>query len=142
MSIWCSGRTIGHELDWEPDPDDEPTGEVRSYCDGWSNHYPTTDGEAEQPASLDVSHIPSWCVPGHRWDGDGEEPEWYFGAIGPWCRLIVESWKHDFMNTPAVKGRERASVVMDEAAVRSLVADLTAWLEQPKVYPIANGGES
>lgn len=125
MSIWCSWREIGWDK-WRKKPR-FVHGEVRSYASGFSNHYPTSDGEYEQPADIGISSIPVWCVAGHR-DEDGDE-------IGPWLRLDIGTWDHD-------SGRPRvpvqAAVVMDEKAVRSLVKDMRAWLKAPKAYPVAD----
>lgn len=124
MSIWCSGRVIGHDPAWIDD--DEQVGDVRSYAGGWSNHYP--DQTVEQPANIDTAHIPVWCVPGHRGEVDR--------VIGPWLRLCVQSWEHDFRNPTETVGQVNAAVVLDEAAVRALVDDLTDWLARPKAYPV------
>jgi len=126
MSIWCSGRTIGYD-DW-PDENDEMTSEVRSYATGWSNHYPTTDGDVERPASINTAYLPPYCVPGHSED-------WYEGQVGPWLRLCVDGWKHDYYNPTNVVDKEYASVVLDVKAVESLVHDLTFWLSLEKIYP-------
>src|SRR4051794_37933050 len=102
MSIWCSWTEVGHDV--EPphlaemglevvtlgDPPESPTrGEVRSYATGYSNHYPTTDGEWEQPANVGISSIPVWCVPGHGDEFDDE-------TLGGWVRLDVYTAEHDF----------------------------------------------
>lgn len=127
MSIWCSGPTIG----WDDWPDEYPQpqgGQVRSYANGWSNHYPTTDGAVEREAAIDTATIPVWCVPGHSEEFDE--------TLGPWLRLGVSSWEHNWHKPADVIGEEHADIVMDEDAVRALVASLTEWLEQPKAYPI------
>lgn len=49
--------------------------------------------------------------------------------------MIVHSHEHDYYNPTKVVGEESATVVLDEAAVRELVAQLTDWLAQPKVRP-------
>lgn len=124
MSIWASWESIGTWL-----TDKRQRGDVRSYALGWSNHYPNR--RVERPASVGIAHIPSWCVPGHDDEGDD--------AVGPWLRLGLTSWLHDWHN-PRARPTERASldVVLDEEAVRSLRDDLTDWLDRPKVHP--NGG--
>lgn len=125
MSIWCSNSVIGH------DPhDDEPVEQVqvRSYANGWSNHYPTTDGTVERDASIDTSFIPAWCAGGE--DDDYE-------SVGPWLRLGVKSWRHDWREPTELVGPETADVVMDESAVRTLVDQLNEWLARPKVAPEA-----
>ena len=94
MSIWCSLETIGWDDDRWTDIDGNPItaerhgGEVRSYANGWSNHYPTTDGEVEQRASIDLADISAWCVPGHQDIAN-------FDERGPWLRLSVNSANHD-----------------------------------------------
>lgn len=127
MSIWCSHPLIGTDPYWERDHDDPP-GDVRSYAEGWSNHYP--DNDVEQPAAIDTAHIAPWCVPGW-WDREDELD----GKVGPWLRLAVMTWKHDRKTCVATDESIDASVVLDEDAVRSLVADLTDWLGTPKVHP-------
>lgn len=120
MSIWCSQPSIGHDQ-WTDDP---PVGDVRSYAEGWSNHYPTTDGAVEQPANIDLAHTPVWCVPGHH-DDDDER-------VGPWLRLGVYTTDHDGYT---VGNPKSATVVMDEAAVTALRDQLTEWLDHPKAQP-------
>lgn len=128
MSIWCSHDTIGFD-DSEP-----PSGQVRSYATGWSNHYPTTTGDVEQEASVEIAHIAPWCVPGHRdigdeWDGTGF-------VYGDWLRLDIYSQQHDFHSGGKPTGAPlSASVVMDETAVRELRDQLTSWLDAKKVRP-------
>lgn len=124
MSIWCSLPSIGHD-NWH---DGIRGGEVRSYANGWSNHYPTTDGDVEQPACVDLATIPAWCVPGNE-DRDGG------GELGPWLRLSAYGHEHDPHAPTIIVSRSSTSVVMSEPAVRQLVADLTEWLETPKVHP-------
>jgi hypothetical protein len=118
VSIWCSWEQIGTDYRQK-----RQRGEARSYALGWSNHYP--DRKVERPASIGISHIPSWCTPGHEDEGD---------EFGEWLRLGISTWKHDFADAHR-KPTERAylDVVLDEEAARSLVADLTAWLDRPKV---------
>lgn len=127
MSIWCSRPHIGYD---DPDPD-AAGGEVRSYATGWSNHYPTTDGTVERPAFIDTAHIAPWCVPHH------EDAETTFTGQenGPWLRLSMSTADHNWHEPHTVTGTTHASVVMDEDAVRALVADLEAWLTEPKVRP-------
>jgi len=122
MSIWCPYNDIGN-TEWA----DEPSrGVVRSYAVGWENHYP--DDKVEQLSSLGAASIPDYCVPGHR-DETGS-------ALGPWLRLSVDGWDHlHHPNMKAALHRASLTVVLDEEAVTSLVADLTAWLARPKVHP-------
>ena len=147
MSIWCSWPAIGH------DPhDEEPLrgGEVRTYATGWSNHFPTADGEAELPASIDLADIAPWCVPGHEQDaanyrctGCGAEHD--HPECGPWLRLGLyaeqsRTW-HGSLDSHGVfapivsTATMHATVVLDEDAARALRDDLTAWLDRPKVRP-------
>lgn len=129
MSIWASDASIGFDQF-----DDEPqVGEVRSYATGWSNHYPTTDGEVERPALIDTAHLPPWCVPGH------DDVDTYDGQIGPWLRLGVSGWQHNYFKPSEVIGEVDVQVVLDVEAVRALHSHLTWWLEQEKVYPIVSG---
>lgn len=156
MSIWCSRPMIGTDPCWPDEDEDGAPGDVRSYVEGWSNHYPTTDGTAERAAAIDTASIPAWCVPGHG--GDFEEPR----RLGPWLRLsVVSPDTHVRPRTPEQEAERSAawqrgetpkvdvdvgtepryvSVVLDEAAVRSLVADLTEWLDTPKVHPCPTKG--
>jgi hypothetical protein len=118
MSIWCSLPVIGF------DEFDDPVGQVRSYANGWSNHYPTTDGVVERDATINLAYIPAWCAGG---------PDDDFESVGPWVRLGVRSYLHD-MSAPTETARKvEAVVVMDEDAVRVLVGELNQWLDRPKV---------
>lgn len=122
MSIWCSLPTIGFD---DADEPEAPVGQVRSYANGWSNHYPSCGGTVEREAALDLAYIPSWCAGGH------EDDE----SVGPWLRLGLRSSVHNFEAPAEVLGSAQADVVLDEDAVRALVGELTAWLERPKVAP-------
>lgn len=150
MSIWCSWDHIGTEtyegvevspglvaIDVGGDlPDGIPVvhhkerGDVRAYCDGWSNHYPT-HGFDDPVATVSLAHIPVWCVPGR--DEESEE-------VAPWVRLTVDSagaltwWTDDPADRPA-PAPVHASVVLDEDAARALRDDLDEWLAQPKAHP-------
>ena len=126
MSIWASTTTAGH------DPDGlHPMrgGQVRSYADGWSNHYPTTNGDVEQPAGIHLAIIPSFCVPGHADEDEEDEP------TGPWLRLDVDTREHD-RNDGMPTGRRRfASVILDPPAAQQLAADLAEWAAQDHTEP-------
>lgn len=126
MSIWCSMPSIGHD-----DYEDESLGDVRSYATGWSNHYPTTDGDVERPASIDLAYLPPYCVPGRR-----DDP-WADDEVGPWLRLGVSGWKHNYFKPEEVLGEEDIQVVLDVAAVQALADQLTEWLDRTVVYPVA-----
>lgn len=127
MSIWASLQGVG-EFYNEDDPQ-RPPGVVASFATGWSNHYPDPDNGPEKVASVGLALVPSWCVPGHR---DTE----LYDHVGPWLRLGVCSHEHDFHEGGKPTGNEeQADVVMDEDAVRSLVEQLTSWLDLPKVRP-------
>lgn len=153
MSIWNSLPHIGFDT-WEEDPVPFQGGQVRSYVDGWSNHYPTTDDTAELPAMIDTASIAPWCVPGHE-DSDGRNDDGE-RCVGPWLRLSVDSPDtHIPIRTPEeiaeriaawaggetpptdieVGAWQHVSVVLDEPAVRSLVESLTEWLDHPKLHP-------
>lgn len=122
MSIWCSWPGVGHN-DHEPQ-----RGEVRSYAEGWSNHFPTVGDAAELPATVDVAHIAPWCVPGHDECGDCDGTH-----VGPWLRLTLHAdkakswWDRTTGDEPGVRAFTD-SVVMDRAAVEALAADLGRWL--------------
>jgi hypothetical protein len=130
MSIWCSRPHIGFDDFWEPNRKRPAGGQVRSYATGWSNHYPTTDDTVEQRAMVDTAHIAPWCVPGH--DGDYENER----RVGPWLRLGVHGRAQDYRGRELILGGHvDLSVVLDENAVRALVADLQDWLDTPKARP-------
>ncbi|MGC4151514.1 MAG: hypothetical protein QM628_00350 [Propionicimonas sp.] len=141
MSIWCSWPTIG----WEDEDqrfgaivineggEREPVphwqgGEVRSYADGWSNHYP--DGTAERPASVDLASIPSWCVPGHSDELTDDYGRWL--RLGIDSPLAVTYWRKTEDGQPQ-PDPHWVAVVMDAEAVRALRDQLTEWLDAPKV---------
>lgn len=145
MSIWCSYVPIGWDDEGEAvggkviddggvrDPRPHWVGgEVRSYAEGWSNHYPNADDGVELPASLDLAHIAPFCVPGN--EGVDEED----GSVGGWLRLSIASpsavtlWKTPDKPQPDPR---YASVILDEAAARALAKDLRRWLKRPKRHP-------
>lgn len=157
MSIWCSWPHIGtdptvmydagggcYEVDLDgtqargrtPVEQAAERGNVLSYAEGWSNHYPTLDGKAERPAALALASMPHWCVPGVA-EGDHD-----YESAGPWLRVEVAApetlnfWRKDGDGNPAVE-TQGATVVLDEEAVRSLVDDLTTWLDRPKARPVS-----
>jgi len=124
VSIWAShndevGRTTT-ETGWPEEFD----GSVRTYADGWSNHYPTDD--VEKPAAVSLAGIPPWCVPGHRADEHLEHP-------GPWLRmsLLTQSRRRD--GGPVIP--DGATVVINPAAARALAAALTAWADGGHTMP-------
>lgn len=130
MSIWANREHIGTDSRI-PDSGLHHRGVALSYAEGFSNHYPEVDGEYERPASVLVSDVPRWCVPGHEEADDR--------TTGPWLRLDVNSERH-------VEGRATgepavASVVLDVDAARALAAELLAWVEEPHVYPTASSSE-
>lgn len=127
MSIWCSRPTIGHDPDVAGQEQVDVPVQVRSYANGWSNHYPTVDGAVERDARIDIAVIPAWCAGGDHDD---------FDSVGPWLRLGVHSWRHDLHQPANVLDETSAVVVLDEAAVRALVDQLNGWLSQPKVVPV------
>jgi hypothetical protein len=153
MSIWCSWEHIGTDptVMYEVSPGirevklDGKTargrraveqkaerGNVLSYAEGFSNHYPNLAGTHERPAVIALAHMPEWCVPGHDDTDD-------YDITGPWLRVEVAApetlsfWGAG--DEPEVKS-EGATVLLDEEAVRSLRDDLTRWLDRPKVYPL------
>ena len=130
MSIWCSWPHIGSDRgDAAPE-----RGNVLTYAEGFSNHYPDLTGTHERPAAVALAHIPQWCVPGHEETGD-------YAICGPWLRLEVAGWQalnfwaKDALGKPLTED-VGATVVLDEEAVRSLRDDLTAWLDRPKARPM------
>lgn len=145
MSIWCSWPEIGTEVRSRLDEDEhgQPVliavpphpsperGLVVSYATGWSNHYPDPVNGPERPSSVSLAHMPVWCVPGHNGEDDHDE-------VGPWLRLDILAVDHDYhaggKPTGTVHGE---SVILDEEAARSLVADLVDWLARPKAHPLA-----
>lgn len=154
MSIWCSWSHIGTDMtDWyevteglaEMDlgdgerpkgrlvPKVAERGNVVSYAEGFSNHYPNLDGTHERPAAVAVAHIPSWCVPGYR---DHE----VFDEVGPWLRLEVAAtqtlnfWEKDEDGNPKVEDNG-ATVCLDVEAVTALRDDLNKWLEMEHLTP-------
>lgn len=133
MSIWCSHEDVGYEVGLKDAAKYDPRGgEVRSYAEGFSNHYPTTDGEWEQPASVGIAHVAPWCVPG--WEG--REDDLDYPQCGPWVRLDVVTHEHTWEDGGKPTGRDLfAAVVMDEAAARTLAADLLEWADREKVHP-------
>ncbi len=121
MSIWCTWPTVGNPSDRK-----RPNGTVRSYAQGWSNHYP--DKKVEQPSTVEVASIPRWCVTGR--DASWDEADAH--SVGPWLRVSLYTWQHD---AAVVVGPLDASVVMTEDAVEMLRDQLTEWLDRPKVHP-------
>jgi hypothetical protein len=141
MSIWCSWPHIGTESgDWyEVLPGGErgpkvvhlaERGVVVAYASGFSNHHPDY---GDPPATVTVAHIAPWCVPGHD-EREVDEPE-----CGPWLRLDIDSpnavtwWTKDGEKPTAEP--IHGSVVLDEAAARSLAADLLEWADRPHLTP-------
>ena len=124
MSIWASRINIGH--DNSPWPEERPPGEVRSYANGWSNHYPTPD--VEKPAFVGTAHIPPYCVPGHGDDAASEE------ATGPWLRLHVAVWNEE-LGSPMIP--DGGAIILDPDAARSLAAELLSWADSEHVQPNA-----
>lgn len=142
MSIWATRAEIGWDDEgWVSVTGTriEPTaagGEVRSYADGFSNHYPTADDTVERRATIDTASIPSWCVPGNRTSDDDT-------AVGPWLRLGVASVRHTTTVEPAFAVADMAAaVVLDEAAATALRDELSAWLATPKIHPVVTDDES
>lgn len=129
MSIWASWLTIGH------DDHESAGGVVLTYASGFSNHYPDTTASHELPASVDLAHIPPWCVPGH---GDHECD----AHVGDWLRLSVHAPRaFDFWGPNGQRrnaGPVNADVVLDEAAARVLRDQLDEWLALPKLRESAH----
>jgi len=134
VSIWAShndevGRTTT-ETGWPEEFD----GSVRTYADGWSNHYPTDD--VEKPAAVSLAEIPPWCVPGHGEASEGrgaDDPE-YSENPGPWLRmsLLTQSRRRDDGHPVIPDG---ATVVINPDAARALAAALTAWADGGHTMP-------
>lgn len=160
MSIWCSWPHIGTDptvmygvgdglFEVEigggargrtPVAQRPERGNVLSYAEGFSNHYPDLTGSHERPAVIALAHLAPWCVPGHRECDDcfhSEEHE-----AGPWLRLEVAAPETLSFWTKAEDGGpevtpEGATVLLDEEAARSLRDDLTTWLDRRKARPTA-----
>lgn len=144
MSIWCSWQHIGtdptvmyevgdgmFEVDLgggeqakgrEPVEQKPERGNVLSYAEGFSNHYPDLTGSHERPACIGLATIAPWCVPGHENVMDG---------AGPWLRLEVAApetlnfWTGS--DSPTVEAHD-ATVILDRAAAEALRDDLDRWL--------------
>lgn len=151
MSIWCSWQHIGtdptvmydagdgiYEVDLgdgkqakgrQPVKQVPEGGNVLSYAEGFSNHFPDLSGTHERPAVIAVSSIPAWCVPGHSEETDD---------LGQWLRLEVAApetlnfWAKDDDGEPAVE-EQGATVVLDRAAVETLRDQLNDWLAKATV---------
>ena len=154
MSIWCSWPHIGtdptvmyevgdglYELEIgggnkgrKPVEQRPERGNVISYAEGFSNHYPDLTGSHERPAALALATIPEWCVPGH--DNSG-----VYDVVGPWLRVevaapeVLNFWEKDDGGNPIVEA-EGATVLLDIEAATALRDDLTKWLRQPKAMPV------
>jgi hypothetical protein len=128
MSIWAPKDIVGWEDQFWGFLQEKEChgGEVRTYAQGFSNHYPTTDDVFEKKASIELAEIPAWCVPGHTF----EAFEAIQTAIGPWLRLCIS----DAYQT--TEPPDRNAVVMDEKAVEALRDQLNLWLECKKIYPL------
>ena len=148
MSIWCSDSTTGHD-----DGARRPRtigGQVLSYADGFSNHHPDRAGTHEHPAAVHLASIAPWCVPGHLYPTPGGtvcetcRVEHDYPECGPWVRLDLDSpnaltwWELEYLPRPK-PAPIHASVVLDEDAARALAANLIAWADRPKVYPVEEG---
>lgn len=127
MSIWATHAEIG-----KPGTDpmsDDFDGTVRTFADGWSNHYPTDD--VEKPASVGLAFMPAHCVPGYLDDAyDGDED----GAPGPWLRmhLLTESIRRND-DGPVIP--DGATVILKPSAARTLGAALIAWADGGHTSP-------
>lgn len=127
MSIWVPVADIGATDDWG----DEPDGTVLTYADGWSNHYP--DGEVERPATISLSTISPWCVPGNHDDYDAEEQD----EPGPWLRLSPITRR----SGPRAIGNEPptipdgSTVLLTPDAARKLAAELIRWAALDHTMP-------
>lgn len=146
MSIWCSRITVGWEdegesvggkvIDDNGIRDPQPHwvgGEIRSYAEGWSNHYPNPADHVEMPAGISLAHIAPFCVPGNDEADEGD-------GVGPWLRLGIESPLAVTLWGRAKKGDtvpdpQHAAVILDDAAARALVRELRRWIKSPKVNP-------
>lgn len=131
MSIWQSTVDIGTTDDWPDDFD----GSVRTYADGWSNHYPTDD--VELPAAVGLAQLAPHCVPGHledAYDEDGED-----GRPGPWLRMhmLTQSRRRDDDGPRIPDG---STVLLNPDSARALAAALMAWADGGHTMPIE--GES
>jgi hypothetical protein len=135
VSIWASLPGIG----WDSDELDDGYyltprgGQVRAYIDGWSNHYPD---DVHVESELSLAETPAWCVPGHEGHG-GQTPDSDDAVIGPWLRLGIHTVDQGIKDGKVVLGDDVSTlVVLDEAAVNQLIADLIEWRDAPKVRPV------
>ena len=133
MSIWSSHRDDVGRATSDSGWPEEFDGSVRTYADGWSNHYP--DDEVEKPAAVSLAVIPPWCVPGHREDfedpdRDVEDPE----DPGPWLRmgLLTQSRRRDDGGPTIPDG---STVVINPDAARKLGTALLAWADGGHTQP-------
>jgi hypothetical protein len=134
VSIWASKRDdVGRTTSASGWPD-EFDGSVRTYADGWSNHYP--DDAVEKPAAVSLAEIPPWCVPGHREasEGRGADDAEYSENPGPWLRmgLLTQSRRRDD-GGPAIP--DGSTVVMNPDAARQLGTALLAWADGGHTQP-------
>lgn len=110
MSIYATNVIVGEDCDFNHD---------KSVLSGVQSHqYP--DPDKFKPGHIGIDTIPSWCTPGMAENA----PEDYFG--GDWVRLWVASWNEEY-NRPMTS--DKATVVLDEFAVKVLVSSLQEWLD-------------
>jgi hypothetical protein len=127
MSIWQSTVDVGTTGDFPLTFD----GTVRTYADGWSNHYPTDD--VELPAAVGLAQLAPHCVPGHlddAYDEDGPN-----GRPGPWlCMHMITQSRRRAAGAP--RSIDGSTVLLNPDAARALAAALTAWADGGHTMPI------
>ncbi len=129
MSIWCSWTAIG----FDRQSDGHRRGDVRTYADGFSNHYPDQTGSHELEAGLGIDHAAPWCVPGHDECSDCDD------EVGHYLRLSM--WDDGSLywsakESPARREPRYMAVVMDVEAARALRDDLDEWLAKAHIEPL------
>lgn len=105
-------------------------GNVLTFAEGFSNHFPDLTGTHERPAAIGLAYIAPWCTPGH---GDCDTHD--YPECGPWLRLEVGGrglsfWTKDDDGNPTEENVS-ATVVLDEPAARELARQLLEWADRP-----------
>lgn len=113
MSIYAHWCAIGEDEDFEPN------GEVLSYTR--SSRFP--DPALDKVGAVNLSEIPPWCDP----SVPEEDAEAYPPA--EWLRLYVCTWNEKY-ERPMTS--DEATVLLNESAVRTMVEQLSMWLDQRK----------
>lgn len=110
MSIYAHMCSIGED-------DFEPNGEVLSYTH--TSRFPSR--ELDKPGTVDFSTIPPWCDP----SVPEEDAEDYPNA--EWLRMYICTWNEEYKRPMT---SNEATVLLNETAVREMVAELQGWLNR------------